>query len=291
MKLKYVIDSEKPILVKDYLKMAGLSRQKLKSVRMLDNIRINGENGKNWYELKNGDVLELEFTEELNDEIMVSETSEMLDIVYEDEYFLVVNKPSYLSSQPSKKHQSDNLLSIVKKHFILNNENTNMHLVNRLDFQTSGLIIIAKSGIIHYELSKIDIEKEYLCVVEGLIDGSGEINKPISRYPAPEIRRYIDFESGKKAITLYKALKYDNKRDQTLLSVKLLTGRTHQIRLHFSSINHALIGDKLYNKNYENKDKDTSINLYLHAYHLSFIHPFTKEKIDLINYPDWFNNF
>ena len=276
MKLHYEID--KDCIVKDYLKDAGLSHHLLKQIRRLDNIYINGEKGKNYYPLSKGDVLELEFEEEMNDEIVSCEGD--IDIIYEDEYFIVIDKPSYISSMPSIKHQKDNILSYVKWYFEKNNIKCNMHLVNRLDYQTSGLIIIAKSGIIHYEFSKQNILKKYLCVVKGIVNQEkGEIELPISRFPAPEIKRYIDLENGKYAKTLYKVLGSLNER--SLIDVELVTGRTHQIRLHFSYLGYPLIGDKLYND--DNNDKE----LLLHSYYLKFIHPITGKTIELKKYPKW----
>lgn len=277
MILRYNIDKE--IVVKDYLEEVGISRHLRKQVRGLDNIYINGEKGKNWFTLKPGDVLELVFEEELNQEILEDDGD--LDIVYEDEYIIVINKPNDLTSMPSVKHPKDNVLSRLKGYFIRNNVSANMHLVNRLDYQTSGLLVVAKSGIIHYELSKQKIVKKYLCIIDGCLDDkSGLIDLPISRYKAPEIRRYVDKESGKIALTKYKVLKEFD--DKSLVEVELLTGRTHQIRVHFSYLHHPLIGDKLYGV-------DNGGKLMLHAYYLSFIHPITNKKIELINNPNWLN--
>lgn len=284
MKLKYNYNFEEECVVKEYLK-DKLSHHLLKRIRVLDNIKINGQNGKNYYVLKKGDVLELEFDEEMNQDIEVSD--ETIDIVYEDEYLLIVNKKSYISSQPSVKHQKDNLLSMVKKYFIDNKIDGNMHLINRLDYQTSGLVMIAKSGIVQYFFEDVKIDKRYLCVVKGIIDNDkGIINYPISRYPQPSIKRYVDLENGKNAITEYEVIKRDYLNDVTLLDINLITGRTHQIRVHFSYINHPLIGDKLYNE--ENKNNN---ELLLHAYKLSFVHPIIGDKIEIINYPNWFDNY
>lgn len=282
MKLHYEINDD--CVVKDFLKEVGLSHHLLKQIRRLDNIVINGEKGKNYFSLHKGDILELEFSEEMNDEIISSEGN--IDIVYEDEYFIVIDKPSYISSMPSKKHQTDNILSFVKWYFEKNNIRCNMHLVNRLDYQTSGLIIIAKSGIIHYEFSKQNILKKYLCVVRGNMDKEkGEIELPISRFPAPEIKRYIDLENGKYAKTLYKVL--GENKDRSLIEVELVTGRTHQIRLHFSYLGYPLIGDKLYNDDIDCNDKE----LLLHSYYLKFIHPITGKTIELKKYPKWIDEW
>lgn len=273
MILKYIIEEE--IIVKDFLVKMGLSRKTRKKVRVQDIIYINNEKAKNYYLLKKGDILELRFSEKPNEDIFNSTFN--FDIKYEDENILIIVKPRDISSQPSKKHLTDNVISSVKQYFFEKGIESNVHIVTRLDYCTSGVMIIAKNGITHYELSKVNITKKYLSEVEGFFENeSGKINKNISRYPAPSIKRYID-ENGKIAITQYKVLKkYHN---SSLVEAKLETGRTHQIRLHFSSMGHPIIGDELYG---EGKDF-----LRLHCYYVSFINPFTKDEIKIYDYPDW----
>lgn len=274
MILKYIIEEEK-ILVKEYLELIGLSRNIRKKARVEDVIYINGEKGKNYYELHKGDKLELIFNEELNQEIDINDKP--FEKVYEDDYILIINKERNLSSQPSRKHPLDNVISCVKKYFIDNNINSNIHLVNRLDFSTSGLMIIAKDGITHFEFSKINIIKKYLCEIEGHITPiKGTIDLPIDRYEAPSIKRFV-CESGKKSITHYEVIKTENSTD--IVEVTLETGRTHQIRVHFSHLGHPLIGDELYG----NKDE----YLKLHCYYLSFKHPWNNKIIEVKSYPDW----
>ena len=167
MKLKYIVEEDQ-ILVKESLELKGLSRTIRKKARVQDNIFINGEKAKNYYELHKGDTLELDFFESPNDEIYPSDIN--LDIRYEDDYFIIINKERGIASQPSRKHLKDNVISGVKSHFIKNNIESNVHLVNRLDLNTSGLMIIAKDGLTHFEFSKVDIKKQYLCLVTGILD-------------------------------------------------------------------------------------------------------------------------
>lgn len=280
MKLKYIC--EKEMLVKEYLEYVGISHHLRKKVRSLDNIYINGEKGKNYYKLNIGDVLELEFTEALNDEYEANyDDFDKIKIKYEDEYLMVISKDNNISSLPSKKHEKDNVLSILKAYFIKNNINTNIHLVNRLDYATSGLMIVSKSSICQHELFKGQIEKKYLAKINGILDEKeGLIDKKIAREERPSILRYIS-DDGQSAQTKYKVLKEEG--STSLLELELLTGRTHQIRVHLSSLKVFIIGDKLYG------DKESSDNLYLHAYKVKFIHPFTKEIIEIIDYPNWYN--
>ena len=276
MKLKFIVEEDK-ILVKEYLELKGLSRNLRKKARIYDVIYINGQKAKNYFELKKNDSLELIFEEEMNDEILINNAL-TFDILYEDEYIIVIDKPSGISSQPSRRHPLDNVISGIKQYFINKGINSNIHLVNRLDFSTSGLMIIAKDGVTHFEFSKIKIIKKYLCEIEGHITPSeGVINLPIDRYDPPSIKRYVS-ESGKPSITYYSVLKRLN--DTDIVDVTLGTGRTHQIRVHFSYLNHPLIGDEIYGNRNE--------YLKLHCYSLKFEHPWEKNKIiDIKKYPIW----
>lgn len=274
MILKYIIEEEK-ILVKEYLELKGLSRNIRKKARIEDVIYINGQKARNYYELHRGDILELIFEEQMNQEIDVNNKD--FKILFEDQYIMIIEKESGISSQPSRKHPTDNVISCVKNYFIKNNINSNIHLVNRLDFSTSGLMIIAKDGITHFEFSKINIVKKYLCEITGHINpNNGIINLPIGRYDAPSIKRYVT-EEGKESITHYKVIK--NNENTDYVEVTLETGRTHQIRVHFSYLGHPLIGDELYGTKAD--------NLKLHCYYLSFNHPWTNERIEVKNYPNW----
>lgn len=279
MKLKYIVDQE--CLVKEYVVNLGLSNRLLKKVKNNDGFYINGEKAKNYYPLKKGDVLELEYFEKMNNEYQ--ESDKELKIIYEDDYMLVIEKDIHIASQPSETHPLDNVLSMAKNYFNKNNINANIHLVNRLDYPTSGLMIISKSSLFHYQMTKTNIEKKYICEVEGILDEKiATIKTGINRYKAPDIRRFVDNENGKIAITKYQVIK--EKDNSSFLEVELLTGRCHQIRVHMSYIKHPIIGDKLYGSALE---EDTNAILHLHAYSLKFIHPVTNELLELVSYPKW----
>ena len=275
MEIKFIVDTDN-IPVKEYLKNQGFSRTMLRKVRVQNSIYVNGINVKNHTIVNKNDELIVVVNEELNTDLEVNPIK--LDILYEDEYLLIVNKPNEMSSQPSRKHQVDNLISVIKHHYLQTGIESNIHLVNRLDYSTTGIVVVAKMGFVHFEMSKLDILKEYLCIVHGIMEEkSGTIRLPIKRIEELNIRRWVS-DDGQMSVTHYQVLKeFDNK---SLLKVGLETGRTHQIRVHMSYLNHPLLGDALYG--IEKGD------LMLHCFHIKFVHPFSKEIIDIINYPKWY---
>ena len=209
-----------------------------------------------------------------------------LDIIYEDEWLLVINKPTGIPVHPSILHYEDSLSNGVKYHFDKIGLNKKIRPVNRLDLNTSGIVVFAKCEYIQEELSNQmsnnTFEKIYLCLVEGFLQNKqGTINLPIARKEGSIIEREINC-SGKPSITHYKVLK--EFKNYSLIECKLETGRTHQIRVHMKAIGHPLIGDTLYG------NSSTLINRQaLHSYKTSFIHPITKKYIEFIaNIPNDF---
>lgn len=259
--------------VKEYLKKIGFSRNLGKKVKLYGEIYINGEKAKNYFPLKKGDILKVVYEEKVSEDVEAAFSP--LDICYEDDYFLVVNKDNNITVQPSKKYYTNNLLSYVKGYL---KGLSNPHLINRLDYATSGLVIISKEGYIHSEFKKQEIEKKYLALVKGtFLSKEGVIDLPISRDDKSNIKRMVN-ENGQKAITKYKVIEEYN--DKSLVELTLVTGRTHQIRVHLSFLNHPIIGDGLYG---EKEDI-----MMLHAYYLKFNHFLTNEKIEVIKYPKWY---
>ena len=280
MKLEYVV--EKEMLLKEYLAYLELSRRFTKRVKLYGKMYINGVIAKNYYPVKVGDTITLEYNEEENEEILTQK--EALDIVYEDSHILVVNKKENLATQPSRKHYYNNLVSIVKGYFEDNNISSNVHIVNRLDYATSGLMVIAKDGFTHHALTKEKvINRYYYALVVGIMDKKeGVIDLPIARMSDSSIKRMVSV-SGKEAITRYKVIHEDKDNNTSTVEIKLETGRTHQIRVHFAYLNHPLIGDALYNPNSVNSER-----LYLHCFKIDFINPYTKEEIVLERKPDFY---
>lgn len=279
MKLDYKVEKES--ILKDYLLEIGLSRRFCKRVKLYGKMYLNGEEVKNFVTVHPGDIITLEYVEDENEEILSKDVS--LDIVYEDDHILIINKPEGVTSQPSRLHYEDNIISYVKSYFQSKNFLTNIHVVTRLDFQTSGLMIIAKDGHTHYLLTRdnnldvISIEKKYKAIVDGILNKKeGIIDLPIDRKDPNSILREVS-ETGKKAITEYKVM--EEKKNKSLIEVKLHTGRTHQIRVHFSTLGYPVIGDKLYGVADE--------RLMLHCYYLKFKNPYTDEIIEVKREPDF----
>lgn len=277
MEIKFIVDVD-IISVKEYLKDKPVSRKLVTYIKKHGEIIVNNKKVKNYYILRQNDELVLRYEEKINDEIIPNFTP--VEILYEDECFLICNKPTNLPSHPSKKHFTDTLVNRIRGYFINTYQNCNVHLVTRLDAETSGLILCAKNRYYHYLINE-DIEnvkRMYLAKAKGIITPSkGLIDKPISRLPAPQILRIID-ENGKPAKTLYRVVSYGD--DYSIVTLRLFTGRTHQIRVHLQSIGHPIIGDKLYG----NEDK----LMYLHCHCLEFTHPLTNQRIKIVKLPHWY---
>lgn len=223
------------------------------------------------------DVLKIDFNYSENNTNIVPKNIQ-LDIVYEDDWILIVNKPAGIAIHPSLSHYDNSLSNAVKYYFDSIGLNKKIRVVNRLDFNTSGLVVFAKCEYIQESFSKQMIEKsfkkEYLCIIDGLLSqNSGTLNFPIARKKDSIIERCIS-KNGQISITNYKVLKKFEKNNYTLVKCSLETGRTHQIRVHFSYIGHPLLGDTLYGYSSNLIDRQA-----LHSYKISFFHPITNKYL------------
>ncbi len=222
------------------------------------------------------DILTVYFDDEKEDEYEPVDIP--INVLYEDDSLLVVNKPPFMVVHPTKSHFNDTLANGVRFYYEQKNIKCKIRLVNRLDMNTSGIVIIAKNSYIHNELSKQMkeniVDKYYYAIAEGtIIQDKGTINEPIARLNDDDIKRVVD-SSGKESITHYEVI--DRFNDMTLLRLKLETGRTHQIRVHLEHIRHPIIGDTLYYK------ESSLINRQaLHCSEMSFVHPMTNERIKI----------
>ena len=279
MKLKYLVKNNKYKNINEILSLEFKISTRLKNKLIKNNrIFLNDNICDTRIPVKIGDKLIIDFNyNEDNSNIVPTEMN--LDIVYEDEWLLVVNKPSGITIHPSILHFNNSLSNGIRFYFDKIGLKKKIRPVNRLDKDTSGLVIFAKCEYIQeclsLQMQEGILKKEYLCLVSGTINQkSGTINLPIARKEGSIMERCID-EKGKQAITHYKVIK--EFKNYSLVECRLETGRTHQIRLHMASIGHPLLGDTLYG---------TSSSLIsrqaLHSYKIKFIHPITKKEIELI---------
>ncbi len=269
MKIKYIINEEtniKSFLLNNYYSLEVIYNL----FHNKDLLKLNNQNLKFPFLLKENDILEVTLPSETSNQ-KIEEAK--LDIIYEDDYILIVNKPKNLATIATSAHYNHNLGSQVLYYFSQNNIKSKVHFINRLDKETQGLVLIAKHQYIHNLFSKtVKITKKYKCLVSNIPkEKHATINLPIGK-KGNEIKRFIDLKNGKESITEYELIA--TKNNQALLDVTLHTGRTHQIRLHMATIGCALVGDYLYN---DVKDGD----FFLQSYYLKFIHPITKNKIEI----------
>ena len=214
-----------------------------------------------------------------------------LKIKYEDDDLLIISKDSGIIVHPSPNTKTvtivDILLNLYPKISTVG-ENSRPGIVHRLDKGTSGLMVIAKNNLILNSLKdqfkKREVVKEYLAVVNGNTKEKGIINAPIGRHPVDRKKRAL-ISTGKEAHTMYEKICNENKL--SLLKVRIQTGRTHQIRVHLSSVGHPVYGDKVYSKKYKN----ISSRILLHSFRLRFLHPVKKNYIDIKDdIPEEFTN-
>lgn len=282
MDLKYIVkenDTNKTIkqVLKNEFKISNRLILKLKNN---NKIFVNNKNEKVDFELQAQDIVcvNLDFEED-NSNIVPSKMD--LKIIYEDEAFLIIDKAPGIAIHPSILHFENSLSNGVKFYFDSIKLNRLIRPVNRLDRNTSGLVVFAKNEYVQEALIKQMTEnifsKEYLCLATGIFETSkGIIEAPISRKENSIIERQVSFENGQNSITEYEVM--EEFKNINLVKCKLKTGRTHQIRVHMAYIGHPLLGDDLYGKSSELINRQA-----LHSYKIEFIHPVSKEKVCFIS--------
>lgn len=257
-----------PMLLRDYLRSLNLSTAVIKEAKRTG-IFLNGMAVTVRAMVKEGDLLEVYISEAKSDGIVPMDIP--LEVIYEDEDILAVDKPTNMPTHPSKGNSLPTLANAVMGYY---GGNFVFRSVNRLDRDTSGIVIIAKNRLSASELSKSmkrgEWQKTYHAIVDGVpTEKSGVIDAPIERVCEGNIKRMVR-EDGKRAITEYNVL--ESYGDSSLLKITLKTGRTHQIRVHMSYIGHPLVSDFLYGTLSEGE-------YYLRCKEIAFPHPKTKEKI------------
>ncbi len=243
-------------------------------------IKVNNEPKKIVDKVKVGDIISICLEDQKITPIKKADIP--INIVYEDEDLAIIDKQANLAVINTRRHfgQSlENALANIWGDFVY-------RPVNRLDKDTSGLMIIAKNQLAHSILSETKIEKKYQALVEGELFGEGDIEAKIEREGDSIIKRKVS-DAGKYAHTHYKVIK--NYKEYTLVELTLYTGRTHQIRVHMAYINHPLLGDGIYGGRSEVMLENgyTITRQALHASYLKFVHPITKKVIEIYSKPEF----
>ena len=281
------IDSFIPMVQED------ISRSMVQKLIEQKNIKVNGKETKHSYKLKLNDEIEI-FVPEAK-EINLKAQDIPLNVIYEDNDIIVINKPKGMVVHPANGNPDGTLVNAVmnkcKDSLSGIGGEIRPGIVHRLDKDTSGAIIVAKNDKVHVALSEQlknhEVKKTYLALVRGIIkENEATINMPIARSKKDRKKMDVD-KNGKEAITHFKVLgRYKNK--YTLLQINLETGRTHQIRVHLSYIGYPIIGDEVYSNG---KNEWNVSGQCLHAWKLEFIHPITGEKISLeAEIPEYLKN-
>ena len=277
-KITYIIDrTHLPATIRSYLLSKGYSAQNLIRLKKdVSSILVNHVPQFMNYPLQEKDVLTVNIREENSSDKIVP-VNLPLDIVYEDEDIMVINKPPGMPIHPSFNNYENSLANGLAWYFMQQHTPFVFRCVNRLDRDTSGLTIIAKhmvsAGILSSMITRREIYREYLAIVQGIVvPHEGIIDAPIARKEGSILERTVAAD-GERAITHYHTLKQE--QDLTLLSLRLETGRTHQIRVHMKYLGYPLIGDYLYNP-----DTSRIARQALHSYRLSFTHPITGAHME-----------
>lgn len=247
----------------------GVSTRIIQTLRHTPkSVFVNGAESRVVDKIKTDDKIEV-FLPEKTEAPQLWKTE--LSVIYEDEDLLIINKPSGVSVHPTRNHPNGTLCNAVAA-YLKNqgNENYVARAVGRLDKVTSGVMVFAKNAFVASKLNG-NLDKTYIALAEGILEGEGTVDAPIYR---PDLNKTIRAvgEQGDEAITNWKALKcFDNK---TVLEIKTVTGRTHQIRVHCAHIGHALVGDEMYGA----KVTDNIKRAALHCYIVKITHPITNEE-------------
>ena len=276
--IDYIIDEDSAGLrVEQFLRRKRYSGQNLSEIkRMPKSILVNGVHYYMRQELSKGDHLQVRICETQNSE-KIPPTKLPLDIIYEDEDLLVLNKPAGMPIHPSLNNYTNSMANALAYYFQSQGKPFIFRCCNRLDRDTSGLTIVSKhlvSGSILSDMTKYrEVHREYLAIARGSVTPSeGTIQAPLGRKEGTISERTVDWEHGEDAVTHYKVVKEAN--GHSLVSLRLETGRTHQIRIHMKYLGYPLIGDYLYNPDMEYMTRQA-----LHSHHMEFTHPITGEHM------------
>ncbi|MCT4781895.1 MULTISPECIES: RluA family pseudouridine synthase [Exiguobacterium] len=262
-------------LLRDFLMTdCGISRKMLAHVKQAGRILVNGEPKTVRHDVSVGDEVTIHFPAELPAETMVR-SNRPLTVLYEDEWVLAVDKPAGIATIPSRLHPTDTLANAVLGYYQAIQLDSAIHVINRLDRDTSGVVLFAKYAYVHHRFSELQkqggLTRTYMALVEGHVEPQ-TIDAPIGRAEHSIMERIIT-PDGQRAVThVRQAASYG---DVSALTIQLETGRTHQIRVHLRHLGHPLIGDTMYGG-------DTRLPRHaLHSLDATFRHPLTDEQLSI----------
>ena len=267
-----------------------MSRSKIQKLIDDEKILVNDNLVKASYTIKEGDIINI--LEETNEVVDIIPEDIELDIIYEDDDLLVVNKPSGMVVHPAVGNYSGTLVNALMYHcnkLSKVNGSVRPGIVHRIDADTSGLLLVAKNDMAHNDLasqiSEKSVIRKYVCLVHGVIlEDSATVDAPIGRDTSNRKRMCVTGDNSKDAVTHIRVL--ERYSDSTLIECRLETGRTHQIRVHMEYIKHPVVNDPVYG--YKKMD-DKEFGQMLHAKEIGFVHPVTKEFLHFsVDVPDKF---
>lgn len=273
--ISYINEDENLTLKEVLLDKLNFSVRSLSKMKRYKTVKVNNKYIRPADKINKGDLIEVRIDEDMA-EFKPQDLN--LPILYDDFDIIMVNKPPFMVVHPTKSHYENTIANGVTHYIVDKGENVKIRFVNRLDMNTSGLVIVAKNPYAQFVLSSDmkddNVEKMYIAVVKGVVkEDFGTINEPIYRPTDDSIKRIVH-EDGQPSVTHFEVV--ERLKDATVLKLKLETGRTHQIRVHLNHIGHGIIGDELYG----HVDENLINRQALHAFSLKFKQPRTREDLE-----------